>query len=269
MKLNYFLYPTTMIAALFVDSFAGHYSALQIGQLQASLETLLGPNSVYSSNFFVAATLRSLVAFCVILTVVLALALIGNLRRSLGYFRISSFPFFIMIILFLHMNSKSQNENSYIYAALSFSSFVLFVAREHFVFFLQEAFATQKLSIAIGSVLALFTFIIFHPLSLSEGRVLGTLLIVNLWVYTITKRNIWLGVSLHMVWNFAYPESALFHYAVFLWSCFLAYGLNSYPDVFRNYFYWVPKALCGPWRAFWSMPRLVFEHMRARLTLHG
>ncbi|MFM7855342.1 MAG: hypothetical protein ACKO96_26305, partial [Flammeovirgaceae bacterium] len=90
------------------------------------------------------------------------------------------------------MNSESQNGNNYTYAVLSFSSFVLFVAREHFIFFLQEAFSTQKRSIEIGAALALVAFITFHPLTLTEGRVLGTLLMVNLWVYTICKRNIWL-----------------------------------------------------------------------------
>jgi hypothetical protein len=269
MKLNYFLYPTTMIAMLIADGFVSQYADWQVGTLQSSLETLFGPNSVYSNNFFVAAILRTIISCCVILTAILALALTGNLRRASDYFKVPWFPTLIMISLFFHMNSKSENGNNYTYAVLVFSSFIFFVAREHFIFFLQEAFSTRKRSIEIGAVLALIAFIIFHPLTLSEGRVLGTLLMVNLWVYTISKRNIWLGVSLHMAWNFAYPESAIFHYALFLWSCFLAFGLHSYQDQLKGYFCWVPRKFSEPWRAFWSMPRLAYEHLRARLTIHG
>jgi len=160
-----------------------------------------------------------------------------------------------MLAIFFYLNAESENKSRYLYAAISFISIILVIAREHVLFFSQEWFSSKASDILIASAIGLFAFVMLHPLHISQGRVLGTLLMVNLWIYTISERNLWMGVSLHAAWNLVLPESAMFHYSIFAVSCFLAYGRPSYPVCLQGFGRYIP----GPIKAFWSIPRTMSD----------
>ena len=162
-----------------------------------------------------------------------------------------------MLAIFFYLNAESENKSRCLYAAISFASILLVIAREHVLFFSQEWFSGNASDILIAGAIGLFVFVMFHPLHISEGRILGTLLMVNLWIYTVCERNLWMGVSLHAAWNLVLPESAMFHYAIVVVSCFLAYGRSSYPVYLQGFGRYVPR----PVKRFWLIPMYVNDQL--------
>lgn len=262
MKLANILYPAAMIAALLVDYYAFEIAIENTLAIKWLLTQVFGSESVYAQDYFVGATLRFLITLTTIATFLAPLLISRDTTFDLGLFfkpTIGSIAF--LAVLFFYMNSHSENGDKLIYAVISYGSLILFLARENIIFFMQTAYTNNFFGVWLGAFASLAAFILLHPISLSEGRVLGTVLMINLWIYTLTARNLWLGVAIHAAWNFGFPESAAFHYILFFVSCFLAYGQKTYPS-FLSVFGWVPRSIARPWRMFWRTPATLANKIR-------
>ncbi|MGH1412636.1 MAG: hypothetical protein ACRBB0_04030 [Pelagimonas sp.] len=219
------------------------------------LEIVFEDQSIFATEAFGNSVFRSLLGVgtsCVILIPALLLNKSQPSRVS-RYFRIKILPVLILCAVFFYLNNASDNGDKYIYALLSYASIILMLSREHLFFFTQEWFAKQGKGVLPGATVALVVFIILHPLVFSQGRILGTLLMVNLWIYTVSEKNLWMGIAVHAVWNFVLPQSAEFHYLVFFLSCFLAFGRTSYPKSLLRDFHRLPRPMAVLLRTLWQI----------------
>lgn len=262
MKIENIRYPAAMIVALLVDYYAfeiANDSTLAVKQL---LTRIFGSQSVYAQSYFVGTTLQFLITLIVVSIFLSPLLINRNTDFDIRvFFKPTIASVFVLAGLFLYLNSQSVNGDRLIYALVSFGSLTLFLARENVIFFMQSAYTRDHFGVWLGALASLTAFVLLHPISLSEGRVLGTVLMVNLWIYTVAARNLWLGVAIHAAWNFGFPESAEFHYLLFLVSCFLAYGQPTYPS-FLTVFGWVPRSIVRRWRMFWCTPATLASKVR-------
>ncbi|MCZ8081463.1 MAG: hypothetical protein O9289_21055 [Rhodobacteraceae bacterium] len=262
MKLENFLYPAAMIAALLVDYYAFEIASENMLVVKSFLIQIFGSQSVYAQDYFAGATLRILITLPVAAVFLAPLMICRSKTFDFGqFFKPTIASIVVLAGLFIYLNSHSPNSDKLIYALISYMALILFLARENIIFFMQTAYTTSHYGVWLGALASLTAFVLLHPLVLSEGRILGTLLMVNLWIYTVTARNIWLGVAIHAAWNFGFPESAEFHYALFIVSCFLAYGQPTYPSAL-TVFGWVPRLIVRPWRMFWLTPATLVSKLR-------
>jgi membrane protease YdiL (CAAX protease family) len=258
MKRRWLLYTLSLLVALAIDSVIALYGVGLQDHILHLLAYFFDEDSIYRNERFANSLVRITLAVAVSCGILLPALIFSKKQRThiLGYFRMRIVPTIIMLAIFFYLNAESENKSRYLYAAISFISIILVIAREHVLFFSQEWFSSNASDILIAGAIGLFVFAMLHPLHISEGRVLGTLLMVNLWIYTISERNLWMGVSLHAAWNLVLPESAMFHYSIVAISCFLAYGRPFYPVCLQGFGRYIP----GPIKAFWSIPRTISNH---------
>ena len=259
MKHRWFLYTFSLLVALAIDSFIAWHGVGFRDHVLHLLASFFDEDSIYRDERFANSLVRITLAVAVSCGILLPALILARKERThiRGYFRMRIVPTMIVLAIFFYLNAESENKSRYLYAAISFVSILLVIAREHVLFFSQEWFSSNASDILIAGAIGLFVFVMLHPLHISQGRILGTLLMVNLWIYTICERNLWMGVSLHAAWNLVLPESAMFHYAIVVVSCFLAYGRSSYPVYLQGFGRYVPR----PVKRFWLIPMYVNDQL--------
>lgn len=234
------------------------------------LNEVFAEGSVYATELFANAIFRSFLGIATSLVIIIpAFILTNNILLCREYLRIRAVPSVILFSVFLYLNAESENSEKLLYATLSFASLVVMLFREHFMFYTQEWFARTRKDIFVSSILAIIIFILLHPLVFTPGRVMGTLLMVNLWLYTVSERNLWMGVSVHAAWNFVLPESPGFHYLLFIFSCFLAFSRPKYPAYLAEVWHKLPDTLKQYTHATWWIcrwPARFFDATKVALT---
>jgi hypothetical protein len=269
-KYAWLTFTMTLLFTLLVNDYLTSQSIFFRDAVFVNLIQIFPDGSLFGSELFANAVFRSMLALVGSSIIIITALLLGKSNKKIifSFISVGFFPFLLLVTIFVYLNSHSSNGDHLTYATLSYISLVMIILREHFFFFVQQWFLVGDGQILMGGCIALVFFILLHPLVFNEGRVLGTFLMINLWIYTICVRNLWLGVAIHLAWNFVLPESAIFHYLLIVYSCFLAYGRSSYP------IFLVPSwALKWPafrrfasvWRIVWSYPEQIWGDLRATL----
>lgn len=237
------------------------------------LNAVLDQDSIFATELFAGAIFRIIlgimVSFVIIAPILLRKVSIKPVSEYIG---IRVFPMIILFAVFLYLNASSENSDKLFYAVLSFTSLIVMLAREHFIFYTQEWFARTGKDVLLGAIVALVIFILLHPLVFTPGRVMGTLLMINLWIYTVSERNLWMGIAIHAAWNFVLPQSAEFHYFLFAYSCVLAFGRLNYPAYLIVLMESLPLPLRRLSHSIWivcSWPRKFFVSVTLREVAEG
>ncbi len=269
MKYGWVIYIGCLGLALAIDTYISVNAISARDFILVWLNEIFDQNSPFASEMFANAIFRTLLTIAGSLAIILPAFWIIGKKTILRFFSPRPIPVVYFILIFFYFYHNSENKHEIVYAVLVFVSLIIVIAREHIFFFSQQWFCRSKFGLIMSAVIAHITFILLHPLVFTEGRILGTLLMVNLWIYTVSHKNYWMGISLHMAWNFLFPESALFHYAVFLHSCYLAYGLETYPKFLTEPFENLASRpgvsrVFEAWRCFWSFPRELYSKQIAR-----
>jgi len=252
-------YAGFLLSLFFVDRIVmSHYQSI-IGIYRLLAEGWFDQESLFLGERFLKSVYRFVLSIST-LAVFFLFAIFKIKSFSLrNFFKIDPFSAVLLILLFLHMNERSSNSSFISYAFLSYLSIIALMLREQVIFTTQIAFTTNSRWLGLLSLVGLGVFIFSHPLVFNLGRVTATLLIVNLWIYTVSVRNVWHGVAVHAIWNYAFPESAIFHFGILFYSFWLAFGQKEYP-IFLSYpfenlsKYRIIKNLFCVWRGFWLLP---------------
>ena len=237
-------------------------------------EIIFDKDSLYLSDNFAQSVYCFALSIPTIAIFILALGIYSGrgLKNKIKHLiAVSGVTLFLFLLLFLHLNSRSQNSSALTYALLSYTSMITLVLREQLIFVTQGMFSRSSRHFYVISVIGLFLFIFSHKLVLTEGRVLATILMINLWIYTTKSMNIWHGVAIHASWNYAFPQSALFHYFIFAYSFWLAFGQLDYPSILTSPISKlmqnsVGRSLLTGWRQFWLAPTRTYASLYNRLS---
>jgi hypothetical protein len=270
MRYGWLVFTCALVGAVNFNFFVSRQILHEGGLFVQYLSIFLPKESIFNSEYFANALLRSTVALSGIIIVLLATLVVPRVdaKTILSFFRPKLIPLMLLCGILLYLHPLENIFADFPYTPAIFVSILLVVVREHFYFFSQQWFSEDGLGVLIGGGVALLAFIWLHPLILNEARILATAMMINLWIYTVCERNMWMGVSVHALWNFVMPENTMFYYAVFVFTCFLAFGRPSYPK------FLVPSwALKRPafqkfasvWRIFWSYPEQMWGELRAAL----
>lgn len=260
---NYTFFGFLLISVLF-DRAVGTMKPQLLSDLAEILSYMFPATSPFNSPKFLSSSWRIVLSTGIFFSFI-AFYIWGPKPVSLKkFFKIDFISFFILFLLFLYLNSYSRHSNLIGYATVSYFSFLLLIAREQLLFNSQIMFSNRAHILWLISAISLGFFIFLHPLVLSLDRILGTFLMINLWIYTSSVQNFWRGVAIHAVWNFAFPYSALFHYLVFAYSCWLAFGIEKYPEYitkpFKCYYRFEPLRITVLfWRGFWLFPHRILR----------
>jgi hypothetical protein len=219
-------------AALLMDSFIINNSNLIYEVARSQINNFFPDSSIYRNRFFLDSIFRYILSISVISFFML---LIIFLRKSDAkfseFFVLNPLSIISLILLFMYMNYFSNNDEI-IYSILSYISIIFLVFRENVLFVSQVLFSSDRKVVFITSILSLFIFIYLHPFAFTIGSLTGTMLMVNIWIYTTIRKNIWIGVTLHAIWNLAFPESMWFHMAVLTLSFFLVFRVVIFQKEF-------------------------------------
>jgi hypothetical protein len=231
MKHGWLFFGLALAGAVALDFITSRQILPERDMILRHLLMVFAEDSVFASKYFVNATIRSIVALSGILVIsIVALSVRrGDARTIIFYLRPKLFPFILLGGVLLYLQPIGNIFLDFPYTPAIFFSLMLVVIREHFFFFSQQWFSEDGRGVLLGGGIGLVGFIYLHPLVLNEARILTTALMINLWVYTMCARNLWMGIAVHSLWNFVMPDSTVFYYVVFLLSCFLAFGRPSYP----------------------------------------
>lgn len=264
-KNSWFLYIVGLLGALTIDTVISVNSEEPRRLIHSYLSGVFTEDSVYSDTSFSKAVFRTFLALTGSLFVFVLAISVTSIKDCMKYFSFRLMPVVYLIAVFIYLNHHSPNKDEIIYAILSYISLILVIAREHIFFFTQLWFCKSEKSLLLTGLFALTVFILAHPLTLSVGNILGTILIVNLWIYSAAEKNFWMGIAIHAAWNFVLPQSAIFHYAVFVFSCFLAFGCEKYPsaisfEISRSSSKYLRKA-AQYWRYFWCAPNRIINYL--------
>lgn len=139
-------------------------------------------------------------------------------RSDLKNFMSMSFAtvmYFICFFIYLKIGTESFGFIPYDF--LSYLALIALVLRENIVFTSQFFFTNRPKIFAFISFVSLVAFVLLHPLDFSFPRTLATLMMINVWFYTISKKNIWLGVFFHLLWNLT-PWNPWLHLSFYLFT---------------------------------------------------
>ncbi|WP_170566504.1 hypothetical protein [Ruegeria atlantica] len=265
MKFGWLIYAGCLALALAIDTFISVNGLPARDVILDWLNAVFDQGSPFADKMFANAIMRTFLTIAGSLAIILPALWITGKKTIKPFFAIRPIPILYFVLVFFYFYYNSSNKHEIVFGVLYFISLIVVITREHVFFFSQQWICRSNSSLFLSALIALVAFVLLHPLELTQGNVLGTLLMVNLWVYTVSHKNFWMGVSLHMAWNFGFPESALFHYAVFLHSCYLAYGLKTYPKFLAEPFECFASRrpavanLFEAWRRFWSFPRELYS----------
>lgn len=263
------------LLAIYCSDLIVFYNAATITDTYKNFsETIFDGGSLYLRDNFSQSVYRFALSIPTIVIFILALGIYSarDLKDKIKQlFTIGGITLFLFLLLFLHLNSRSQNSSALTYALLSYTSMITLVLREQMIFVTQGMFSRSSRHFYVISIIGLFLFIFSHKLVLTEGRVLATILIINLWIYTTKSMNIWHGVAIHAFWNYGFPQSALFHYFIFAYSFWLAFGQFDYPSILTSPISKlmqnsVGRSLLTGWRQFWLAPTRTYASLYNRLS---
>lgn len=270
------VYVCFLLAVYWLDRIVFYNASAITDAYKSFAEVIFNENSLYLRDNFVRSIYRFVLSSTTIFLFILALWLYSgkNLKEiARKIFAVSAVSLFLFLILFLHLNSRSTNSSALIYAMISYISMIALVLREQLVFATQAMFSKNSIHFYAISVIGLLLFIFSHKLVLTEGRVMATILMINLWIYTSKSMNIWHGVVVHASWNYAFPQSALFHYFILAYSFCLAFGQVFYPKILTSPMSkLMQNSFIGPclngWRQFWLTPARIHASLSSVLSRH-
>lgn len=142
------------------------------------------------------------------------------------------FVVLLLVAIFVHMNLRSPNSDKIFYALVSFGSILAITFREHLILGVQFYVSRSSQEFWVISGVGLVVFVLSHELEFSYERMVATVFMINLWIYSTRVRNIWLAVVMHLAWNWVFPERADFHYFLFAVSFYLAFSPGNCPEQF-------------------------------------
>lgn len=226
-----FLLMTFMIAAL--DRVLNYYWHQIDHLLRSQLQLFVSEDSLFLTDRF-AITLYFYIISSVFFSAFLLLCVLGRISLpSVRTILPSPMVILLLIVIFLHLNSRSANSDQLVYASISYTAIVIFILREHLLFGVQYYISKNTFVFWCTSVIGLGVFILSHELTLSFPRVFATTFMINLWIYSTRARSLWIAGLMHLAWNWVLPGSMAFLYALFLISFYLAFAPGHCPVVFR------------------------------------
>lgn len=222
-----------IVAALFllVDNFILLNSYQIHGYILTELNEYFSYESLYNSDLFANTIFRYFLSIaCISFFVTSVLLLKINIIKFTSFFKPTLFSSSILILVFIFLNSKTNNNSELMYATISYCSLVLTLFRENLIFSASCLFTKDRKTLYALSLISLILFIALHPIELTIGRITTTIFMITVWIYTTATKNIWLGVAMHVAWNLVLTDSIAYHLLLLSISCLFVLRIKSFPE---------------------------------------